>query len=237
MPPPSGFLSHLRETGYHPRSNQHSNALGKAITDNLIAQCGPVAEQARAGLLVYELNFDLIFGRSQWNVDLVLGASTPGTLPPEEGPIRRSAPSTVQIAVEFKSVMTEHRKAVKNRKRDFEAHHQHVHDYSEQAIAAGILVVNGSESFKSPLRQDPTRHHEPFRLVEHCVEEMRNVTDRRGATGDGLDAKAVIVVSMDNQDLPSTQFLDAAPAPTTGDPLHYDAFIQRLCAAYRDRFL
>lgn len=237
MPPPPAFLSHLREFGYHPRSNQHSNALGEAIVADLTAQCRPIAEQAESGHLVYDLNFDLIFGRSQWNVDLVLGAPAPGTLPPDDGPIRRSAPSTVQIAAEFKSVMTEHRKAVKNRKRDFEAHHQHVHDYSEQAIAAGIMVVNGSETFKSPLRSEPTRHDQPMRLVERCVEEMRNVTDRRGTAGDGLDAKAVIVVEMDNQDLSSTRFFTTAPAPTIGDPIHYDAFIQRHCSVYSDRFL
>jgi len=26
------------------------------------------------------------------------------------------------------------------------------------------------------------------------------------------------------------------PAPTVGDPLHYDAFIQALCALYAERF-
>jgi len=37
--------------------------------------------------------------------------------------IAEAPPSTIHIAIEIKGVMTEHHKAVKNRKRDFEAHH------------------------------------------------------------------------------------------------------------------
>lgn len=188
------------------------------------------------GKLVYSLNFNLIYSTSEWNVDLVLGTPPPGTPPPTEGHIRKTDPSTVQIAVELKSVMTEHRKAVKNRKRDFEAHHEHVHNYSNAAIACGVLVVNASPSFRSPLRQEITEHRNPNILVEHCLQEMRNVSMRGGPTGYGLDAKSAIVVSMDNVDWASTSYVTSAPAPPIGDPLSYDAFTQRLCHEYQARF-
>ena len=71
--------------------------------------------------------------------------------------------------------MTEHRKAVKNRKRDLEAHHEHVHNYSPDTIAGGVLIINAAERFKSPLRRRVTSHHDVLQLVEHCVSELRAV--------------------------------------------------------------
>ena len=56
----------------------------------------------------------------------------------------------------------EHRKAVKNRKRDLEAHHEHTHNYSRRTIAGGVIVVNAAPTFKSPLRREPTRHKDSF---------------------------------------------------------------------------
>lgn len=236
MPLPQAFIEHLRAEGYNPRSNKHSNALSEAIVADLIENCPKIADRAASGHLVYSLNFDLIYGQSQWNVDLVLGAPPPGTPPPEDSPIRRSDPATVQVAVELKSVMTEHRKAVKNRKRDFEAHHDHVHRYSATAIAGGVMVVNAAPHFKSPLRPDMTVHKDPAELVEHCVREMRNISMRPNPAGHGLEASAVLVVSMDNVDLRSADSVVTAPAPLIGDPLHYDAFVQRLCTTYTERF-
>jgi hypothetical protein len=99
--------------------------------------------------------------------------------PTEAMRILHLTPSTVQIAIEIKSVMTEHRKAVKNRKRDLEAHHEHVHNYSNSAVAGGVLVVNAAKVFQSPLRSAPTTHRNPRQLVEHCISELRAVAARR----------------------------------------------------------
>jgi len=236
MPAPQAFIEHLRSEGYHPRSNKHSNALSEAIVADLIENCPKIADKAAAGQLVYSLNFDLIYGQSQWNVDLVLGAPPPGTSPPENSPIRQSDPATVQVAVELKSVMTEHRKAVRNRKRDFEAHHDHVHRYASGSIAGALMVVNAASTFKSPLKGDVTLHKDPPVLVEHCIREMRNISLRAGPSDHGLDASAVLVVRMDNTNLPETDHVLDPPAPAVGDPLHYDAFVQRLCAGYTERF-
>jgi len=59
---------------------------------------------------------------------------------------------------------------------------------------------------------------------------------RGGPTGYGLDAKTGIVIDMDNLDWLSTRFYEKPPAPKVGDPLHYDAFIQRLCSEYVTRY-
>lgn len=245
-PNPMTFLDHLRTRGYHSRSNKHSDALSEAIAADLIRHCPRIQEKARNGQLVYDLNFKLLAGTADWNVDLVLGAppidSSYSSAAP--GGLVRRPPSTVEIAIELKAVMTEHRKAVKNRKRDLEAHHEHVHNYSSRAIAAGVLIVNAAPRFQSPLRQEISYHRNPRHLVEHCISELRSVAARGGPTGYGLEARCAIVVEMENipqkngstHIYPDTTFLSDPPAPRIGDPLHYDAFIQTICRKYTARF-
>lgn len=238
MPLPSSFLAHLRSAPYHPRSDKHGRVLAEAIVADLIAACNPLAEAARNGRVVWAMNFNLSYGTATWNTDLVIGASPPGTAPPQGEPIRRTAPSSVQIAVEIKGVMTEHRKAIKNRKRDIESHHTHVHNYDPNAIAGGVIVLNIADRFRSPLRaeSDITAHREPKALIEHCMAEAKAISVRGGPTGHGLDAKCAIVVDDDNIDLVATKYFESPPAPQVGDPMHYDAFIQRLCAEWSGRF-
>jgi hypothetical protein len=142
----------------------------------------------------------------------------------------------VQIAIELKTVMTEHRKAVKNRKRDFEAHHDHVHRYNQRAIAGGVMVINSATTFKSPLVDHVTHHRNPDLLVRHCIEQMRAVSQRSDTRGTGLDAKGVIVVSMDNQNITKARYVSRGVAPRVGDPMHYDAFVQTICSLFTDRF-
>ena len=230
------FVRHLRSEGYHPRSAKHSNSLSCCVVGDLLSRCPVIRSQAAAGDLVFSFNFDLLTGTAAWNVDLVLGTPSPADRQAvSDGEMRQAPTSTVRIAIEHKAVMTEHRKAVKNRKRDFEAHHEHVHRYSSSAIAGGILIVNGSSTFKSPLREGTTKHRDPKALVEHCIDQMRAVSQRPD-TGYGLEAKAVVAVDLDNVNRERTSLFTSPPAPQIGDPLHYDAFIERLCTLYVDRF-
>lgn len=235
MPNPDSFLLHLCEFGYHSRSDKHSNALAKAIVDDLVAYCPAIAGKAASGELVYQVNFTLRSGNADWNVDLVVGPPALGTpTRPAPGEMRRANPATVHIAVEIKSVMTEHRKAVKNRKRDLEAHHEHVHHYNANTIAGGVLVINASETFQSPLRTVVSIHRDPPALVQHCIAELRSVATRGGTTGYGLEAKCGLVVNMDNLDCTATKY--ATSFIPVGDPLHYDAFIRTICDQFARRF-
>lgn len=236
-PNPETFLEHLRAEGYHSRSNKHSNALALAIVADLHRHCSAIRAAAQSGALVFDLNFTLRVGTTDWNVDLVLGPPALNAPPPEAPTaIPRGAPARVQIAIELKSVMTEHHKAVKNRKRDLEAHHEHVHNYDNDAIAGGVFVINAAPHFRSPLRDRPSSHRDPRKLVEHCLNELRSVAARGGRTGYGLEAKGAIVVDMDNVRLETTRYVQTPPAPLVGDPLHYDAFIHTLCDQFARRF-
>lgn len=235
---PKPFLAHMRAAPYSPRSDKHSNALAEAIVLDLLNSCPSMSAEASTGDLVYDLNFDLVYATATWNVDLVLGRPPHGSLPPTGVPIRRTAPASVQIAVEIKGVMTEHRKNIKNRKRDLESHHQHVHNYNAQTIAAGVLVLNAASTFRSPLRPPGviTQHKNLPAMLQHCANEVQAVTVRAGSHGAGLDAKTLLVIDNDNQNLPATSYYTTPPAPKVGNPMHYDTFIQRICSEWTGRF-
>jgi len=216
-----------------------------AVVGALMAHCPQIATEAKAGELVFQHNHDVLVGHETWNTDLAIGLPASGEVISKAGAVHgmnRATPTTVRIAIEAKSVMTEHRKAVKNRKRDLEAHHAHVHDYDPAAIAGGIVVLNASNRFQSPLRSDKlTTHTKPLELVKHCVSVLSSLTMTSGSSHAGLDVNCVVVVDMPN--IRSTtsppfeaEWLIRAPAPTPGHPLYWDAFIQRLCQSYTARF-
>jgi hypothetical protein len=153
----------------------------------------------------------------------------------------RATPAWTRIAVEAKAVMTKHMGARKNRKRDLEAHHQHVHEYDKNAVAASITLVNAAPNFYSPVPPPGLREHkDPLRLARMVVDEVENVTMSKGSDP-GLDAKCALVVDMDNVQLSSgsyavTYVTKSPPAPKIGSPIHWDSFIQRICHVYNARF-
>lgn len=237
MPNPAAFLLHTRSAYYDPRSDKHSNALAEAIVIDLLKACPKLAVEAASGAVVYDLNFDLVYGIATWNVDLVLGQPPALTPPPAGAPIGKTPPSTVQIAVEIKGVMTYHRNNVKNRKRDLESHHQHVHAYNPQTIAGGVMVINASPQFRTSTRTSVIKQTKNMpAVIQHCINEAAAISVRGGPTGSGLDAKSLIVIDFDNVNLQSASYMISKPAPRVGDPLHYDSFIQRLCSEWRTRF-
>ncbi len=106
-------------------------------------------------------------------------------------------------------------------------------------MAGALTVVNIAERFRSPLRAgDEISIHRGIKgLVEQTLALLRILPLRSSATADaGLEANGAIVIAHDNIDLPTTQLVTAQPAPQVGDPLHYDAFIQRLCDQYTRRW-
>jgi hypothetical protein len=242
MAPPTSLLEHLRSVGYHPRSDKHSNATGRAIVESLMRGCPRIASDAAAGQLVWQLNHDVKVGHSTWNTDLAIGPPSPSGIQPDAEQVEgmlRGTPIAVRIAVEHKAIMTEHLKARKNRKRDLEAHHAHVHEHDNRAIAAGLFVINASPTFRSPLRatdKPATAHRNVTILAARVIDELMSVTMAGGSHQVGLDAKGVLVLLMDNEDWTTTRYLHRPPAPMPGDPLHWDSFILRICDLYSRRF-
>jgi hypothetical protein len=238
MPAPAGFVEHLRQKGYHPRSSAHGNALCELVLRDLLVFCPKVGEHASSGMLVYDLNRKIFVGASQWNIDLVLGPPAGAVQAPvPSDPILRAPPATIRIAIEAKTVMTEHGKARRNRQRDLDSFHQFTHRYDPATIAAGLTVVNIARRFKSPLRPMISQHPNIERLVRETLGLLRTLPTRAApGEGPGLEANGAIVVDHDNVDPKKTRLVTGSPAPEVGDPLHYDAFLRQICDRYTQRW-
>ncbi|HVC55397.1 MAG TPA: hypothetical protein VND95_05550 [Stellaceae bacterium] len=173
-------------------------------------------------------------------------------------PIMFAPPVIIQIAIELKGVMTEHGKARRNRLRDFGAFLGHAQRYDPKTVVAAFLAVNSADCFYSPLnlgkttRSETTRHGgqgRTGRQVAKAVVDLYRSIYLRHSPQDrpGLDGIGVIAVEHDNiasHPDPSKYALmrrptiaaPAPPAPVAGDPLHYEAMLQRVCNAYTARF-
>lgn len=252
MTGPQSLVAALTSYGYHPRSNRHSNTLCLGILSDLLDSCPALARDAKTGKVVYSLNFNVTVGNSSWNIDLALGPPEGAAVPLLSEPrIKCGRPSTISLAVEAKSVMTEHNKAVRNRQRDLHAYHNYMHAYFSSSIIAGIVVFNVSAEFFSPLRNvttvcpecghsfQPMRlttHVRPKTLVETGINLFRNFLLRSHANESGFDALAAVVVEHQNTQGSKCKLVTRQPAPLVGDPLHYDAFLKRICEHYTQRY-
>jgi hypothetical protein len=235
------------------------------IIRDLLAACPLLATRAAAGEIVVKLRHHQQVGHNDWVIDIALGTAGVA-LPPDDGaPIRMTSPVLIQIAIELKSIWTEHGKARRNRLRDFNAFHSYARQYNPKTVAAAFLVVNASERFLSPLnlgsrdREPITLHGRRAKPVSQLVKETIDIfrtIHLRNSVGDvgGLEALGVVVVEHDNLNFLQgrSEYSDVlvryrdlqtpsrvAPVPPglrVGDPLHYQTMIQRICNAYNERF-
>ena len=236
MPAPFDFVAHLASNAYHPRSNKHGVALCDSILADLLANCSTLAQHATDGLLVYERNQKIFVNNSQWNIDLVIGTPSTSQPPPKHSPIGRAVPSTIRIAIEAKTIMTEHGKARRNRQRDLESFHDFAHRYDSTSIAAAATIINIAPQFRSPLRSGTTLHKNVTNLVDGAIQLFRSIQQRTSPEQRGLEANTVILVDHENLMGRPPRLVTRAPAPQLGDPLHYDSFVRRICDRYTQRW-
>jgi hypothetical protein len=178
----------------------------------------------------------------RWNADLVVG---PPSHPPEPsaeriGPIAQGFPGEIWIAIDAKTIMTEHGKARRNRQRDLNSFQDILHRKNARTIVGGLLVVNIAERFQTPLARQAegiTTHRNIVRLVTEIVTLMGGLP-RAPASGGlgGLEALGVIVISHSNVPGDPTALVVAPPAPAAGDALSYSSFLRDLCSAFTARF-
>jgi hypothetical protein len=248
-------VADLTAHGYHPRTSSHSDQQSAQIVLDLLEACPAMRERALKGQLVAKLRHHQQVGHDDWVIDLALGTSAGPALPPDTGqPIRFAPPAIIQVAIELKSIFTEHGKARKNRLRDFNAFHGYAHSYDPKTIASAFLIINAAEYFYSPLRkpEDITQHGgkkaSAKDVAGESVKLFRTIPLRNSAqAAPGLEAIAVLVIEHDNLNVHPdrlthkakhrpTRVLHTAPAPQIGDPLHYQTFIQRICGQFTARF-
>jgi hypothetical protein len=227
----------LASKGYHPRSSKHGDALCEYILSDLIEYCPTIKAHATSGQIVYESKRSVRVGGSDWNIDLVLGPPPAGYKKTSAANIDRVLPSTFRIAIEAKTIMTEHGKARRNRHRDLDQFQEFMRRYDVNTVSAAVTVVNMADRFKSQLRPEETQHSKNIvKLVTDTVDMFRGIPTRSAPEQNGLDANAVIVIEHDNIDNTRTKLVTKPPAPQTSDPLAYHSFLQRICDRYTQRW-
>lgn len=232
----------LTDNGYHPRSSRHGDAICNFFLQDLIRDCPSFREAASSGKVVYQLNYTIDpASPSQWNADLVIGPpGAPVTTQGIPGLIVRGNPSQIWIAIDAKTIMTEHGKARRNRQRDLNSFQDLLHRKDSKTIVGGLLLINIAPKFQTPLHRASgpvTIHKNLNRLVEEII-VMMNELPRAGSsdTRSGLEGLGAIVVSHTNVSGETSLLVTAPPAPGIGHPLNYITFLKDICTAFGKRF-
>ena len=142
MPIEAELVAHLAHGGYHPRSSKHSDFQSFIVIRDLVAQCPLIGRRAKSGEIVAKLRHHQQVGHADWVIDIALGTSPGATSATEVelglSKIKIAPPVIIQIAIELKSIFTEHGKARKNRMRDFNSFHGYAHQYDPKTVAAAF---------------------------------------------------------------------------------------------------
>jgi hypothetical protein len=233
----------LAANQYHPRSSKHGDALCRFLLVDLLATCQVFSRAAERGDIVYRANFTIDpLSPDRWNADLVVGP--PNQAPEPEAPrvetIAEGFPSEIWMAIDAKTIMTEHGKARRNRQRDLNSFQDILHRKNPRTIVGGLVVANIAGHFQSPLarrEKGVTVHRNVERLVTEIVALMDGLPRASAhAAQTGLEALGVIVVSHSNVPGELTELVEVPPAPAAGDPMSYSSFLRDLCDTFSARF-
>lgn len=254
---------------YHSRSDHHSKVACWGIIFDLLRTSTLLRKHVAAGIVHFGINHemrDFVHDRKK-NLDLVLCTPAGGNgvrstmtlasmareyqidLTDAETqelnglPLLQRAPvGAVLMALEAKACMTAHQRALPRLYDELNSSHLTVHGATEQAIAAGFVMVNVATNYLSPdlnkknRSTDPewSRHAQP-RDAQLAIDKVRQLP-KRAKTGDtGYDALSIVVIDCANDGSPVRLVVDS-PAPAPGDIYYYASMIDRLGHIYATRF-
>ena len=236
------IVEFLREEGYHPRSSKHGEESCLGFLADILHQSHTIRDAAEAGEIAFQLDYTVGSGDSKWNTDLVLG-------PPNHSQeleidtvwgIAQADPAEVWLAIDAKSVMTEHGKARRNRQRDINSFADIIYSHFPGAVTGGILLINVAEEFKSPLRDegDITAHERISTLAPETIDIYRDIDRSDGEISPNVDGVACIVVEHTNmEDGRQTRLVADPPAPEPGDAVNYQTFLDNIIETFENRWL
>ncbi|KQU56393.1 hypothetical protein ASG84_19625 [Rhodococcus sp. Leaf278] len=254
---------------YHPRSDHHSKIACWAVLFDLLSASSLMQRHAATGKVAFGINrelndwttnrtknLDLVVARTGDDVgitttDLVdladkygigLTAQEQSALTALPTSPRGDAGAIVLVALEAKACMTEHSKARSRLYDELTSSYQTVHGDSNNALAVGLVMVNRSDSFVSPLRQHPgmpttvNAHQQPKAAIR-TIEKMEEIHRRSGPHSGqlGFDALGILVVDSKNDGSP-VELVTETPAPPPNSPFHYDNMIRRAAQLYDTSF-
>lgn len=253
---------------YHSRSDHHSKVACWGILFDLLSVCPLLRRHITDGRVGFGINHemrDFVHDRKK-NLDMVLCTPSGGAVgtgvtlrdlrrmyeidlsPPESAAfdalpsLTRTPVGSVLMALEAKAAMTAHQRALPRLYDELNSSHATVHGATDQAIAAGFVMVNLAASYLSPdlnkkhraIDPEWSQHAQP-RDAQLVIDKVRQLP-RRSKLGDsGYDALAIVVIDMIN-DGSTVQLVNSPPAPQPGDIYHYVSTIDRLANIYATRF-
>jgi len=233
------FVQRLTRDQYHPRSSKHGDFLCERVLSDLIFSCRKLREHAAQGKIVHNLNHT-VNPKSplRWTIDLVIGPShdaNPGRN--VNGLPRKEDPAEIWLAIDTKSIMTEHAKARRNRLRDLKALDDLLHGSDPKTVVGGLVVINISPTFYSPLRTGITEHRNVERLTRESIEMLETLPRAdHESQRPGLEAIGIIVVSHTNKSGDKTRLIEGPQAPSETGLSQYRTFLSDLCRYYTERF-
>ncbi len=175
--------------------------------------------------------------------DYGIELSAPESVELDALPALRKAPvGAVLMALEAKACMTAHQRALPRLYDELNSSQLTVHGATDQAIAAGFVMINIADRYLSPDLNKRNRVSEPEWSVHNqprdaqlAIDKIRQLP-RRSRTGDvGYDALAIVVIDCANDGSP-VRLVETSPAPQAGDIHFYASMIDRLAHIYATRF-
>ena len=243
MKAPELFVKYLTESGYHPRSSKHGDKLCELLLADLMEECPAIRAAAQNGKISFGLNYSPGMGAPLgWVVDLAIGPPNSKMESSSSGSMAKEPPSDLWIAVDAKTIMTEHGKARRNRQRDLNSFSSILHMKNPKTIVGGLVVINNAGSFKSPLRDgDVTIHANIERLVAESVKLFEDLPRAQSNGPDPknlnqIDAVGIIVIEYSDPKDKPTKLVSDYPAPQPGSPVRYENFVKDICAAFSARY-
>jgi len=243
---PELFVKYLSESGYHPRSSKHGDKLCELLLADLMEECPAIRKAAQEGKICYNLNYSPGQGVPLgWNIDLAIGPPSSvekrNTFP--DGSPMKESPIELWIAMDAKTIMTEHGKARRNRQRDLNSFSSILHMKNPKTIVGGLVVINCAGSFRSPLRDgEMTIHANIERLVAESVKMFEDLPRAPSGGADPknlnqIDAIGIIVLEYSNAMGEVAKLVTGSPAPQIGSPAHYNNFVKDICTAFLTRYV
>jgi hypothetical protein len=254
---------------YHPRSDHHSKVSCLLMGVDLLLASKTLREGVQTGRIACGINhimtdyrlkrekaLDLVFHRMSglepgpsrqsfktllnvYGIELTAAQqSLVQGLP--DVPVRSVQANAVYIAFEAKACMTEFGKARPRLYDELNSSHMTVHGDTEDAIAAGFVLVNAAPTFISPVRnpQGPdgpglivSTHKQPgeYRSV---VQKVRELPPRAKTTESGFDAIGIVIINCPNDGSPVTLVDDS----DTLKGFEYPRMIERVAHLFETRF-
>lgn len=265
MSVPTARGSKARPWQYHSRGDSHSKVACWAVLLDLMLECDAFRDAIQAQRIGFRINHEMV-GPINKTLDLVVtiasrprdpgGRSTFADLALRYGIVleaedsdvlsglpqlvedRASDAAEVAIALEAKACMTEHLKSIPRLHAEILATGYLAKLAVPHCITVSYSLVNAAEEFVSPTNSASpmvNRHRQP-EAARRVVSMLGSALPlARVGNNFGYDVVGVTVVNCRN-DGSRVVVVEADPAPSTNEAIHYERMIHSLCSEFRERF-